>query len=709
MIIKHLSISFIAIVALAVCSCSLPTMKNIEWIHWPKMYNPVSETLHGRVVVDEFRGLENFDDPVVQEWINWQNRISRKFLDGLPQRDYLRKRLTELRRYDDESTPDQVLVGDRIFYSVIKKDWERWAYYTKENENAGPELLLDPNQWGLKQLGAVYPSRDGKYLAYSVEEAGKENPVIKIMVVGTKEILRDSLAGWRQAGISWLPDNSGFYYTANPLKRTVPAGEENYWDAVYFHKLGTMASEDAKLFYHDKVKEYFHSAEVSEDGKYILFYRSQFYKNEVYLQKLGSDQPMIPVITFMDAEYSINVIDDKIVITTNWDAPKRRVMITDIDKPDRSSWTEIIPETEDNLEYINTIAGQLYAVYMHNAHTVIKIFTLEGKYVRDLPLPTFGTAAVWGYWSKSDIWVNFTSYTYPGTVFKYDFSRDTLVLFHRPPIDIDLSDYTVEQVWYQSKDGTLIPMFLVYRKSLKLNSNNGVYLTGYGGFNIPKNPSFSSGYAVWLESGGMIAIPGLRGGSEFGEEWHKAGMLNKKQNVFDDFIYAAKWLIGNKYTSTEKLGIAGGSNGGLLTGAALVQAPELFRAVYVGVPLLDMLRYHKFSYANIWAEEYGSADDSAQFECILKYSPYHNVTSNTIYPAVLFEASDNDPRCHPMHAMKTAAKMQAAQAGKEPILLLVRKHAGHSGGITLSESIDEQVDEWSFMMEELGLKAPNKK
>jgi prolyl oligopeptidase len=250
-------------------------------------------------------------------------------------------------------------------------------------------------------------------------------------------------------------------------------------------------------------------------------------------------------------------------------------------------------------------------------------------------------------------------------------------------------------------------MFLVHRKNMKLNGNNAVYLAGYGGFDASMSPYFSSGYAVWLESGGMIAVPGLRGGGEFGEAWHEAGMFEKKQNVFDDFIYAAKWLIENKYTSPEKLGIAGASNGGLLTGASLVQGPEFFKAVYVGVPLLDMLRYHKYSYANIWAEEYGSADDSTQFEYLLKYSPYYNVRANTVYPAVLYEASDNDPRRHPMHAMKTAAKMQAAQIGKEPILLIVRRHAGHGGGVTLSESIDEQADEWSFMMEELGLKAPN--
>ncbi|MEO0136776.1 MAG: prolyl oligopeptidase family serine peptidase [candidate division WOR-3 bacterium] len=663
---------------------------------------PVADCIHGKVIIDEYRWLENFTDDKVQEWIAQQNNLTREYLDKLPQREWLKRRFTELKRYDDISAPRQVLVGDRIFYSAIKKDWERWAYYTKENENAESVLLLDPNQWGLNTLGAVYPSRDGKYIAYSVEEAGKENPIIKIMEVETGRTLPDSLQGWRQSGVAWLPDNSGFYYTANPLKGTVPEGEENYWDAVYFHKLGTPTSEDKKIFFHPEVKEYFHNAAVSEDGRYVLFYRSMFFKNEVYIQKLGTSEPMQPIATGFDAEYSVILVEDRLIIKTNLDAPNGRVFSTTLDKLDKKYWQEIIPECEDHLEYIEAIGGHLYAVYIHNAHTNIKIYTIEGEYIRDLPLPTLGSAWVWGYWSKPDVWVSFSSFTHPLTIYKYAFESDKLILYHRPPIDIELSNFVVEQVWYDSKDGTKIPMFLVHHKDIKKNGKNPVYLTGYGGFKISIHPYFSVNYAVFLESGGMIAIPNLRGGGEFGDEWHKAGMLDKKQNVFDDFISAAEYLIENKYTSPEYLAIGGASNGGLLTGAALVQAPELFKAVYVGVPLLDMLRYHKYSYANIWAEEYGSADNAEQFEYLIKYSPYHNVKKQK-YPAVLFEASDNDPRCHPMHAMKMAAKVQENQTGEAPILLIVRRHAGHGGGTTKSEQIEEDVDMWSFIMSQLGM------
>ncbi len=682
-------------------------MKYIK-IRYPQTKKiPITDTLHNKIIIDEYRWLENFDDTRVQEWIDKQNYLTRAYLDKLPQRQYLIKRFTDLRRYDDESAPHKVLAGERIFYSAIKKEWERWAYYTKENEEAASIILLDPNQWGLKTLGAVYPSRDGRYIAYGVEDAGKENPIIKIMNVETGEVLPDSLQGWRQDGIAWLPDNSGFYYTANPLKGTVPEGEENYWDAVYFHRLGTPNTQDKKIFYHPEVKEYFHYASISEDGKFVLFNRSMFYKNEVYIQRLNSDEPIQPIVMGFDAEYNIILVNDRLIIKTNYNAPNGRILTTTIDKLDKKYWVEIIPESDDNIEYVEAINGYLYVVYNHNAYTIVKIFTIEGEYIRDLPLPTLGSAWVWGYWSKPDVWVSFSSFTYPPTIYKYDFEKNRLILYHKPPIDIDLSEFVVEQIWYSSKDGTKIPMFLVHHKNIKRDGNNPVYLTGYGGFKISIRPHFSVNYAVFLESGGMIAIPNLRGGGEFGDAWHKAGMLENKQNVFDDFIYAAKWLIENNYTNPRKLGIGGGSNGGLLMGAVLVQAPELFKVVYVGVPLLDMLRYHKFSYANIWAEEYGSADNPEQFEYLIKYSPYHNI-KKCKYPAVLFEASDNDPRCHPMHAMKMAAKVQENQIGEEPILLIVRKYAGHGGGTTLSEQINEDVDVWALFMEKLNLNPPQK-
>jgi len=663
----------------------------------------VADTLHGTVIIDNYRWLENNNDADVRKWVTTQEKIARSILNKLPQRKLLIKRFTQLWRYDDESTPHKVIDGERIFYWAIKKDWERRAYYTKENESAPAALLLDPNKWGLKTLDYVEPSRDGKYVAHGVAEAGNEEPIVKIMEVETKKTLPDSLKGWRQGSVSWLSDNSGFYYTANPLKGEVPEGEEQYWDAVYFHKLRSPASEDKKVFYHEKVKEYWHSASVSEDGKYVLFTRGQFYKNEVYLKKMN-DTVLIPIVTGMDAQYDINVFEDKLIIYTDDDAPKGKVYTAEIDNPEKENWRLLIPETGDKLSYITGIAGHLYAVYIHNAYNLVKIYDLQGNYIRDLPLPTIGNAYVWGYWMKPDIWVQFSSFTYPNTTFKYDYKKNQLILYHRPPIDVDVSNYVTEQVWYKSKDDTNVSMFLVHHKDLKRNGKNPIYLTGYGGFNASIMPYFSTTYVVWLEAGGMVAIPNLRGGGEYGQEWHKAGMLDKKQNVFDDFIAAAEWLIENKYTNPKKLAIGGASNGGLLMGAVTVQRPDLFRVVYCGVPLLDMLRYHKFGYANIWAEEYGSADNPEQFNCLLKYSPYHNIVAGIEYPATLFVASENDARCYPLHTLKMVAHMQEANPDGEPILLLVQKNSGHGGGITLSTRIEQQVDIWAFLMDKVGLK-----
>lgn len=694
---------------LCLALCFFAGCVNYRREHHPALtFNPAADTLFGRVVVDQYRALEDYSDPLTQEWLGREERQARSYLDALAIRGRLVRRLTALRRYDDVAGLHPVLTGTRLFYYALKKEQDRWAYYTRADESAPPELLLDPNTWGLKELGSVYPSRDGRYLAYAVEEAGNENPVIKIMDVATGATLGDSLQGWRQYGISWRDDNSGFYYTANPRPGTVPPGEEHYWDAVYFHRLGTPPAQDRKMFFHGTVKEYFHQASVSECGRYVLFYRSRFFKNEVYLQKIGfpADTARAGIVTGFDAHYDVDVVGDKLVILTDSDAPMGRAFVADISRPDRKYWEEIIPAADCALEYVAAVGGKLYAGYSRDAHSEIKIFDLAGNYLRVLELPVLGSAYVWGYWSKPEVWVNFTSFMYPGTTFKYCFEADTLRVFHRPAIDVDLSAYDVRQVWYESKDRTRIPMYVVAKKNVTGNSEQAVYLTGYGGFKGTMEPYFSSAQAVWLESGGLLAIPGLRGGGEYGEEWHKAGMLDKKQNVFDDFIAGAEWLISNRYTRREKLVIGGASNGGLLTGAVLVQRPDLFRAVYCGVPLLDMVRYHKFGYANIWAEEYGSADDSVQLDYLLDYSPYHNVVDGTAYPAVLLVGSDNDARCYPLHAMKMAARLQAAQAGPAPVYLLVRKHAGHGGGTTLTESINEQADIWSFLMDQAGLSPP---
>ncbi len=659
---------------------------------------------YGTAITDNYRWLENSKDQKVRTWTEEQEKFARSVLDKLPQRAWLIKRLNQLTRYDDESVPRQVLYGTGLFYWSKKKNDEKWVYNYKENEGAKGVELLNPNDWDKTEtLNQASPSRDGKYLAFGKAKNGNENPVIQIMETASKKILPDDLLGWRQNVTSWLPDDSGFFYSAFPLKGEVPAGEEYFWQAVYYHELGTSKSEDKKVFFHEKVKEYYHSAEITEDGKYILFYRSMFNKNEVYFKNIGSMGSPEPIIKGFDANYEINEIAGKFFIQTDKDAPMGKVFVTDADKPGIENWKVFIPETNDNLLHIKFIGGRIYAEYSHNAYTLIRIYSPDGKYLCDLPLPAIGSADVSGYWSKPDVWVNFSSFNYPRSTFKYNFNGNDLKLYHKIPVDISVSNYITEQVRYHSKDGTEVTMFLVYNKNIKIDGNNPVFLTGYGGFNIPMSPYFSELYVCWLEAGGMIAIPNLRGGGEYGKKWHEAGMREKKQNVFDDFIAAAQWLINNKYTNPKRLAIAGGSNGGLLTGAVTVQRPDLFKAVYCGVPLLDMIRYQKFGYADVWAEEYGSSDDPEQFKYLIKYSPYHNVKDGVKYPAVLLTGSEDDARVDPMHARKMAARMQEASTGSGPILLLIRKASGHFGGTTLSTVIEQNADICSFLMEEIGM------
>jgi prolyl oligopeptidase len=669
---------------------------------------PVSEDYHGTAIVDDYSWLENAEDPAVIQWTERQEALTHAVTDHLPQREFLIQRFNELWRYDDEGIPQRVLAGERIFFWSKKKEDEKWVYNTKAKEGADPVVVLDPNTWdATEQLQGVAPSRDGKYVAFGKAHGGDENPVISVMVLETGEILPDRLRGWKQSVSAWLPDNSGFYYSAKPLEGEVPEGEHEYWHAAWFHKLGSPASEDVKVFSDDKVKEYWHYVDISEDGKIALFYRSLFNSNEVYYKPVGSDAEPQPLVTGFDAEYRVECVNGQFLIHTDKDAPLWKVYVTDVDKPGREHWRDFIPEqAKDKLEYVSAIDGRIYASYMHNAYTVIKIFDINGKELRELPLPQIGTAHVSGRWSQPEVWVGFSSYTYPSTTFKYHFDKNELELYREFPVKVDVEDFTAEQVWYESKDGTPVSMFIVHRKDMQRDGNNPTLLTGYGGFNVSENPRFSTTVLVWLEAGGVYALANLRGGGEYGRKWHEAGMRENKQNVFDDFIAAAEYLIDSRITNPDRLGISGASNGGLLVGAATVQRPDLFKVVYCGVPLLDMVKYHKFGLANIWSEEYGSSDDSEQFKYLRAYSPYHNVRDGVTYPAFLVTGSENDARVDPCHARKMAARMQAANPDGEPVLLLVRKASGHGGGTTITTQIEQRSVIWAFLMNELGMQAP---
>jgi len=695
----------------------------------PTPRTPVTDVVHGVTITDEYRWLEDAAAPNVTNWVAQQEALTRRVLDALPQQAWLTQRLERLWRYDDETVPMPVLDGPRVFFSRKHAADEKWLFMTAAHTGAVPDILLNPNTWDVHEtLDNTAPSPDGAYLVYGVARAGDEDAQLHVLRLADRALLPDTFQGWRQGGVAWLRDNSGFFYSAKPRKGTVPAGAEHYWHSAWFHKLGTPAEQDQKVFWDDTAKEYWHGVSVSEDGRWLVFLRGLFNRADVYVKPVGSTNAPVPVVTNIDARFSVTIVNDRMYIKTNWQAPRERVMVADLAQAGIEHWRTFIPECDDTLEDVQFIAGKVFAVYLHDAYSVIRIHRIDGTFERELPLPGIGAAGVGGYWSKPMVWVSFTSYTHVPSTYAYveplsaaiagkagaspveplsaalaGKTGATLVLLHRTPIALDMAPYTSTQVWYHSKDGTAVPLFLIGKRDARADGTHAVLLTGYGGFNVSMQPHFSSMYGLWLEAGGMVAIPCLRGGGEFGEDWHRAGMRQNKQNVFDDFIAAAEWLVREGWTTPRRLVISGGSNGGLLVGAAVVQRPDLFAGVMCSVPLLDMLRYHLFGLANIWSEEYGTAAQADQFAWLQRYSPYQRVTDGVRYPPILLIAGENDARVDALHARKMAARLQAATHGGGPILLLQQKASGHGGAVTLRERIVQTSAEWAFLLDCAGL------
>jgi len=667
---------------------------------------PVVDDYHGVEIVDNYQWLENSSDSTVQNWVAAEEAFTHSCIDTFPQIDYLMQRFDVLWRYDRDGAPDHVLNSDRVFFTRSLGDKEKSMYMTRADKDADAEVVLDPNTWDpIETLDSPVPSRDGCYLAYGVAHGGDENPQVRVLDRSTGKLLADTLRGWQQQVMSWLPDNSGFFYSANPVAGEVPKGEEYYWQRTYFHKLGSPGASDPVVWSDPEVKERWHMVDVSEDGRYEVFWKGTYYTNEIRFRKQGSQKDPTVLTNAMDARYTPIFVGNKILILTDKDAPMGMVYLASAKKPRQDKWKVLIPEGKDKLEDLNAIGGHIYATYMHNAFTRIAVYDMKGKHLRDIALPTLGTARVRGHWKYPEVWISFSSFTYPPTVFEYTYDTNRLREYSKSTVDVDVDKYEVEQIWYPSKDGTQVSMFLVHRKGMEKNGDNPTLLTGYGGFNISMTPRFSVTNITWMELGGLYALPNLRGGGEYGEEWHKAGMLEKKQNVFDDFIAAAEYLIKEGYTSSKRLVIAGGSNGGLLTGACLVQRPELFAGVESAVPLLDMLRYHTNKYAKIWAEEYGESDNPDQFTYLRAYSPYQNIPEGAVFPPVLFTASANDARVDPYHARKMVAKLQAVGKGG-PILFLERKASGHHGGTLLSVRMRQTAEERAFLMHCVGMNVP---
>jgi prolyl oligopeptidase len=590
-------------------------------------------------------------------------------------------------------------------------------------------VLLDANQLaadGTIALDWYQPSENGKYVAYGTSPSGSEMSTLHIIETKTGTLLPDTIERTRAASVAWKLDNTGFYYTRYPKKGDVPAGQEMYNRHVFYHSLGDDPDqEDQLIFGEGRDPEDWPSVSLSNDGRWLLIHVSQGWtKSELFLMDLKKGTPPTRVTSGKDFLYGGEVYNDKLYITTNEDSPRYRVFVVDVGNYDRSAWKEIIPQTDAVLQGVAVFGGKLCAQYEQNATSQLKLFDLDGKKLSDIALPAIGSVfGTTGRWDRGEMFFGFQSFTVPPTIYRAELPVHVITRPTGPSGDIigmtslwtkvdapsiDPSAYEVDQEWFNSKDGTRVPMFVVHKKGLQKNGKNPTLLTAYGGFNLSLMPAFKPSAYLWLEHGGIYAVANLRGGAEFGEDWHRAGMLDKKQNVFDDMIAAAEHLITEKYTDKSHLAIQGGSNGGLLMGAMITQRPDLFRAVVCQVPLLDMLHYQNFQIAKLWIPEYGSSENPDQFKWLYAYSPYHHVKPGTEYPAVLFMTADTDTRVDPMHARKMAAEMQAeAKNGvsrTRPILLRIESKAGHGAGKPVTKQIEEFTDIYSFLFWQLGMK-----
>jgi prolyl oligopeptidase len=673
---------------------------------------PVIDIFHGTKVLDNYRWLEDGNNPQTQKWVESEMAYTRALLDPLPGRASIHKRLTELLSIGIVTPPQ--LAGRYYFYTKREGMQNQPILYVRDALNGADRVLVDANQLaadGTVALDWFQPSEYGRYVAYGTSPSGSEMSTLHIVETKTGTILPDTLERTRAASIAWLHDNSGFYYTRYPKKGEVPAGQEMYNRHVYLHLLGTDPETDDLVFGEGRDPEDWPNVQLSNDGRWLLITVEQGWtKSELFLMDLKSERPPSRLTTGKDFLYRGDVYDGKVYITTNEDAPRYRVFVTDVGNFDRESWKEIVPQSDAVLQGAAVLGGKLFTQYEQNASSQLKIFDLEGKKLNDVALPAIGTVfGTGGRWDRDELFYGFQSFTFAPSIYRYDLKEGATSLWTKVDApSIDPSAYDVAQEWFQSKDGTRVPMFVVHKKGVQKTGKNPALLTAYGGFNVSLTPTFSRTAYLWMEHGGVFAVANLRGGAEFGEDWHRAGMLEKKQNVFDDMIAAAEHLISEKYTDKHHLAIQGGSNGGLLMGAMMTQRPDLFRAVVCQVPLLDMLHYQDFQIAKLWIPEYGTAEKADQFKWLYAYSPYHHVKEGVEYPAILFMTADTDTRVDPMHAKKMAAEMQAeARNGSSqtrPILLRIESKAGHGAGKPITKQIEEFTDVYSFLFWQLGVK-----
>jgi prolyl oligopeptidase len=665
---------------------------------------------HGTKVADPYRWLEDTDSTDTREWIDAENKLTFGYLAQIPYRQAIHDRLKTLWNYERYGVPEQQ--GSRYFYQHNNGLQNQNVLLVADSVTAEPHLLLDPNTLsadGTVALTGHAISDDGKLLAYGTSASGSDWMEWRVRDVDTGKDLSDDLKWVKFSGASWTKDGNGFFYSRyDEPKAGAPLRDANYFHKLYYHRLGTPQSEDKLIYDRPDNKEMGFSGDVTDDGRYVIItvWQGTSPKNRLYYKDLTDpNSQVIKLLDDFDAQYQFLDNDGPVFwIKTDLEAPRGRVIAIDTRHPERTSWKTIVPQSADKLEHANIINNTFVLSYLKDAQTDVRIYDLDGKFLHNVDLPGIGTAEGFGGKRKyKETFYAFTSFTIPTTIYRYDLSAAKSAVFRQPKVDFDSSKYETKQVFFTSKDGTRVPMFITAKKGLKLDGQNPVLLYAYGGFNISLTPAFSVGNAVWLEMGGVYAQPNLRGGGEYGEEWHEAGTLLRKQNVFDDFIGAAEWLIANKYTSPGKLAIRGGSNGGLLVGACVTQRPDLFGAALPAVGVMDMLRFHKFTIGWAWTSDYGSSDDANQFKALYAYSPLHNLKPGTKYPATFITTADHDDRVVPGHSFKFAATMQADQAGSAPILIRIETKAGHGAGKPISKLIEEAADTWAFAAKNLNM------
>lgn len=699
---------FLCLIAFAFLALSAHADTQLKYPRAPT--SDETDDYSGTKVADPYRPLENPDAPESRKWIEAENKITFDLLKSIPQRERIKNRLTELWNYERFGVPFKN--GNRYFFSKNTGLQNQNVLYTVPNLTEKGRVLLDPNilsKDGTVALSGLDVTDDGKFLAYGLSTAGSDWEQFKVRDVATGKDRPDLIDWAKFSDISWNKDGTGFFYSRydkpdenNKLRNQV------YNHKLFFHRFGTSQSQDELIYERPDHKDWLFSAQVTDDGRYLIVSveRGTDPKNRVFYKDLADPKSrVIELLDQADAQYAFIDNDGPVFwFRTELNAPLGRVVAIDTSKGLPAQIQELVPESKDKLETVSSVGNRFVAGYLQDAHSTVKLFKLDGAPAGEIALPGLGTAGGFsGKRKDRETFYSFTSFTTPTEIFRYQFDQGTSNLLFKPQVKFDPDDYVTDQVFYNSADGTRIPMFVSYKKSLKRNGQNPTYLYGYGGFDISSTPSFSPANLAWMEMGGIYAVANLRGGGEYGEKWHEAGMLHLKQNVFDDFIAAAQYLIDQHYTSTPKLAIGGGSNGGLLVGACMTQRPDLFGAALPNVGVMDMLRFDRFTIGWAWTSDYGSPKKPDDFAYLYSYSPLHHIAKGCCYPATMITTADHDDRVVPAHSFKFAATLQAAQGCNKPTLIRIETKAGHGAGKPTTKTIQETADRWAFLVKELGI------